>query len=72
MDNLKISRVIEPKDRPSRQEWINEFRVSSMYVEPFKYYEQNHFDVEVYSRNTAQQSMLSGILKHLNFLSWVA
>lgn len=74
MDNLRISKTVVPKNQPSRQEWVNEFRFGSMYVEPYRYFQNNHFDTEVYhkSSQTANRSILSGISKLFNLLSWVA
>lgn len=68
MSNLRISKVVEPKDRPSQDQWFKQFNVSGMYVEPYNYYKENHFDVEVYknSSQTADRSILSGIFNILN------
>lgn len=73
MDNLRIGKVVHPKDRPPQNEWFKEYNVGGMYVEPTKYFAYNHFDADVYTTGrTANRSILSGISKLLNLLSWAA
>ena len=74
MNNLKVSKVVHPVDRPSQDEWFKQYRVGSQYVEPFKYYENNHFDIETYKQNraTADRGIFSGIFKLLTTtFTWV-
>jgi len=73
MSNLRVAKVVEPKDRPSQDEWFRQFNVSTGYVEPYKYFQNNHFDTEVYmnSTQTPFRSMLSGISNIFNIFSWV-
>jgi len=73
MSNLKISKMVEPKERPSQDQWCREFNVGGMYVEPTKYFQDNHFDSHVFTTGrTANRSILSGIFNTLNIFSWVA
>ncbi len=74
MNNLKVSRVVVPENRPPQDEWFKQYRVGSQYVEPFKYYENNHFDMEVFrqTKGTADRGILSGIFKLLTTtFTWV-
>ena len=69
---LNVSRVVEPQDRPSQQEWFKQLNVSSGYVRPYQYFKDNHFDTEVFKKNKyrSHRSILSGIINYLTTFTW--
>jgi hypothetical protein len=70
--NLRVSKVVVPNEQPSQQEWFRQFNVSTGYIEPTPYFKDNHFDTEVFkkSKQTADQSILSGIINFLTTFTW--
>lgn len=65
-------KVVEPKSRPSQNEWTNEFGFGRMYVQPTEYYQGNEFDAEAFKTGRRSDGgILSGISKLLKFLTWV-
>ena len=72
MSKLNVSRVVEPQERLSQQEWFEQLNVSSGYVPPYQYFKDNHFDTEVFKKKsrTADQSILSGIINFLTTFTW--
>jgi hypothetical protein len=45
---LNVASVAYPNDRPSQDEWVNEFRVSSGYIAPTPYFTGNEFDTQIF------------------------
>jgi hypothetical protein len=47
---LNVASVYYPEDRPTEQEWLSEFRVSSGYVKPTPYFGGNEFNTQIFLR----------------------
>ena len=72
MNNLKVSRVVEPQDRPSQDRWMRELNVSTGYVKPVNYFQGNEFDTRVFTGHRTNRGKWSGILHTLlNLFTWV-
>lgn len=72
MSRLNVMKVIEPKNRPSQNDWTQEFGFGSMYVRPTDYYQGNEFDSEVFRTGRRSDGwILSGISKLIKTLVWV-
>ena len=73
MRKLNVSRVVEPQNKPTQQEWYRQFNVSTGYVRPTEYFKDNVFDTHVFLKKTsrkADQSILSGIINFLTTFTW--
>ena len=55
---LNVASVVYPLDKPTQDEWVSEFRVSSGYVKPTPYFEGNEFNTQVFLK-TGTQSIVS-------------
>ena len=47
---LNVASVVHPTDRPTQDEWLSEFRVSSGYVAPTPYFTGNEFNTQIFLR----------------------
>lgn len=64
MNKEKVACTAKPEDQPNYQQWIEEFKFGSQYMERPRLFEGNHFNTEVYgSRKTSR--LFSGILNIL-------
>lgn len=72
MNNLKVSKVVHPVDRPSQDRWMKELNVSTGYVKPVNYYQGNEFDTRVFTGHRINRGISSGIFKLLtSTFTWV-
>jgi hypothetical protein len=47
---LNLASVSHPPNKPSQDDWVNEFRVSSGYVAPTPYFTGNEFNTRIFLR----------------------
>jgi len=67
-----VSKSTFPTDRPSQQEWFQQFGVASGYTKPTPYYGGNEFNTKVFLGQTRSSSgnLFGKIINLLNPLSW--
>lgn len=68
----KVSKSTFPTDRPSQQEWFQQFGVASGYTKPTPYYGGNEFNTEIFKRKQSNSpgGILSGIINILTNFIW--
>jgi len=52
MDNIKVQSTVETVDKPSIDDWMNEFKVSSRYqIQHHSLNENQPFDMKLFKKN---------------------